>query len=112
MESASGTKRGTLLHKCMTKATTAEGNALRHSENWLVSRRATLQVWSDRLVCGDWIIPYSIIVEAVLVSTRQMLIPCYILRVRTADRTYQFGLNPGRYWSATSRSLCAGRRRA
>ena len=100
MESDSSTQTGTLLHKCMTKATTAEGDALRHSQNWLVSRRATLQVWSDRLVCGDSIIPYSTIVDAVLFSTRQMLIPCYILRVRTADRTYQFGLNPGRYWSS------------
>ena len=99
MDSVRSAQTGTLLHQCMTKATTAEGDALRHSQNWLLSRRATLQVWSDRLVCGNWVIPYSAFVEATLFSTRQMLIPCYVLRVRTADRTYQFGLNPGRYWS-------------
>ena len=99
MDNVVSTQSGTLLHKCMTKATTAEGDALRRSANWLLSRRTTLEVWSDRLVCGDWVIPYSAMREAVLFSTRQMLIPCYVLRVRTADRTYQFGLNPSRYWS-------------
>lgn len=90
---------GSLLHKCMTKATTAEGDALRHSQNWVMARRATLQVWDDRLVCGDWTIPYSTIREAVLISIRStFFIPGYVLRVRTDDRTYQFGLNPGRFW--------------
>ena len=90
---------GTLLHKCMTKATTAEGDTLRHSQNWVMARRAILQVWSDRLICGDWIIPYDAIREAVLFSIRStFFIPGYILKVRTDDRTYQFGLNAGRFW--------------
>jgi len=87
------------LHRCLTKATTAEGNDIRHSYSWVVSRRARLEVWPDRLVCGDWTIPYESIDDAVLFSFRQQfLIPGYILRVRTDRTIYQFGLNWGRFW--------------
>jgi len=87
-----------LLHRCMTKVTTAEGDDIRYSLNWVISRRGILQVYSDRLVCGDWVIPYDEMDEAVLIRTRQMLIPCYVLRVKSKGRIYQFGLNPGRFW--------------
>ena len=86
------------LHQCMTKATTAEGEDIHHSQNWVTSRRATLRVTTEGLECGDWRINYSDIREAVLFSTRQMFIPCYVLRVRTDSQIYQFGLNPGAYW--------------
>ena len=89
---------GELIHKCMTKATTAEGGDIRHSFNWVVSRRGTLRVLSDALECGHWRIPYDSIDEAVLFSTRQMFIPCYVLRVSVDGTLYQFGLNPGSFW--------------
>jgi hypothetical protein len=87
-----------VLHTCMTKATTAEGEDIRHSLNWVVSRRGTLRVTSDALECGNWRIAYDDIDEAVLFRTRQAFIPCYVLRVRSHGRIYQFGLNPGSYW--------------
>ena len=87
-----------LLHRCMTKATTAEGHDIRCSLNWLLSRRGALKVFSDRLECGDWVIPYEEVDEAVLFQVRQLFIPCYVLRVKTRGRIYQFGLNPGRFW--------------
>jgi hypothetical protein len=90
---------GELLHRCMTKATTAEGNDIRHSLNWVLARRAFLKVFLDRLECGDWIIRYNEIDEAMLFRTRQMLIACYVLRIRSKHRIYQFGLNPGRFWA-------------
>ncbi len=87
------------LHKCRTKATTAEGDNVRHSLSWVFSRRAILQVWPDRLVCGDWAIPYSEIEEAVLFETRaNFIIPCYVLRVKVGFSIYQFGLNPSSFW--------------
>ncbi len=86
------------LHQCMTKATTAEGDDIRHSQNWVTSRRCTLRVATEGLECGDWRIRYSDIREAVLFSTRQLFIPCYVFRVRTDSQVYQFGLNPGTYW--------------
>ena len=82
----------------MTKATTAEGNEIRRSFNWVVSRRAILRVFDDALECGDWRIPYDTIDEAVLFSTWSMFIPCYVLRVSTDGTLYQFGLNPGSFW--------------
>ncbi|MBX7245511.1 MAG: hypothetical protein K1X53_08425 [Candidatus Sumerlaeaceae bacterium] len=86
------------LYQCMTKATTAEGEDIRFSQNWVTSRRGTLRVTTESLECGDWHIRYSDIREAVLFSTRQMFIPCYVLRIRTGSQIYQFGLNPGSYW--------------
>lgn len=90
---------GDMLHRCMTKATIAEGNDLRHSLNWALSRRAFLKVYPDRLECGDWIIPYHEMNEAILFRTRQLFIPCCVLRVKARGRIYQFGLNPGRFWA-------------
>jgi hypothetical protein len=88
-----------LLHRCMTKATTAEGDDIRRSVNWVFSRRGFLKVYTDRIECGDWTIPYDQIDEAVLFRTSSMFIPCYLLRVKAQGQIYQFGLNPGRYWS-------------
>lgn len=88
-----------LLHRCITKATTAEGDDIRYSLNWVLARRGTLKVWTDALVCGDWRIPYSEIEEAVLIRTSQMFIPGYVLRVKSHGAIYQFGLNLGRYWT-------------
>jgi hypothetical protein len=82
----------------MTKATTAEGDDIRRSINWVVSRRGRLNVFDDALECGDWRISYDAIDEAVLFSTRQMMIPCYVLKVVSAGKIYQFGLNPNSYW--------------
>lgn len=88
-----------LLRRCMTKATTAEGDDVRHSLNWVLSRRGTLKIYTDRMECGDWVIPYSDIDEAVLFRTRQLLIPGYVLRVKSRGVIYQFGLNPSRFWA-------------
>ncbi|MEW4570273.1 hypothetical protein AB1L88_20595 [Tautonia sp. JC769] len=82
----------------MTKATTAEGEGVRRSLNWAVSRRGILEVREDALACGDWVIPYQEIEEAVLYSVSQAFIPGYVLMVRTRGVIYQFGLNWGRYW--------------
>ncbi len=87
-----------VLHSCMTKATTSEGDDVRRSINWAVARRGLLQVRPDALACGDWVIPYSEIDEAILYSVRQMLIPGYVLLVRSRGVVYQFGLNWGRFW--------------
>ena len=89
------------LHKCMTKATTAEGDQRKYGPNWITSRRGSLKVFDDRLECGDWRIEYTEIKNADLYSFRSFFlrIPGYILTVDTDDRTYHFGLNGwGRFW--------------
>ena len=86
------------LYRCMTKATTAEGEDLRYSLNWVTSRRAILKVMPDALVCGNWTIPYQEIDEAVLFSVRSMFFPGYLLRVKSQGQIYQFGLNWNPFW--------------
>jgi hypothetical protein len=90
-----------LLHKCMTKATTAEGDQRKYGPNWVISRRGSLKIFDDRLECGDWRIDYTEIKDAVLCSFRSFFlrIPGYILTVETNDRTYHFGLNG---WASAS----------
>jgi len=90
-----------LLHKCMTKATTAEGDQRKYGPNWITSRRASLKIFDDHLECGNWDIPYSEIQNAVLCSFRSFFlrIPGYILTIETTDKTYHFGLNGwGKFW--------------
>jgi hypothetical protein len=81
----------------MTKATTAEGEDLRRSFNWVVARRAILKVMPDALLCGDWRIGYDRIDEAILFSIGS-IIPGYLLRVRSGETVYQFGLNWNPFW--------------
>jgi hypothetical protein len=87
------------LYRCMTKATQAEGDGVRRSLNWAFARRGILEVRPAALACGNWVIPYRDIEDAVLYSVRQTLIPGYVLVVRSRGQVYQFGLNWGRFWT-------------
>ena len=89
-----------LLHECVTKATTSEGQDIRRSLSWVVSRRAQLQLTDEALVCGDWTIPYKEIDDALLFTTRTLLKRAYVLRVKTGQRVYQFGLNYRPFWES------------
>ena len=84
----------------MTKAVIAEGDQLRWGPRWLTARRARLRLYGDRLECGNWIVSYDEIRDAVLTSFRSPIlrIPGYVLSVRTDANTYHFGLNGWRYW--------------
>ena len=89
----------TLLHKCLTKATAADGDQMHCGPNWILARRSTLEVYDDHLRCRDWRIDYADIQDATLFSIRaNWFIPGYVLRVTTPARTYHFGLNWGRFW--------------
>ena len=88
-----------LLHKCMTKATTAEGDQMKLGPNWVTARRAILKVFPDRVECGDWVIPNERIEEATLYSIRtSLVIPGYVLKLTTEEKAYHFGLNAGKFW--------------
>ncbi len=88
------------VHTCMTKAVIAEGDQLRCGPRWIAARRAKLRLYSDRLECGNWTVPYDQIRDAVLTSFRSPIlrIPGYVLSVRTDEKTYHFGLSGSRYW--------------
>ena len=87
-----------LLHRCMTKATTAEGDDIRRSLNWVTARRGILKIFDDHLELGPWNLFYSDFDEAILFSIRQTFIPGYVLRIKTQGTIYQFGLNYSRFW--------------
>lgn len=86
------------LHQCMTKAIVAEGDRSPPSLRWIFARRGTLKVFPDRLECGNWVVPYDEVEESMLSAGEGFLVSGFVLRVRTSDRTYQFGLNRSRFW--------------
>jgi len=82
------------LHRCMTKATIGCGDQRKHGAKWATARRGLLKVYDDRIECGDWCIHYDEFNDAILYSFRSFfLMPGYILMVKTAHKTYHFGLN-------------------
>ena len=86
------------IYRCMTKGVRGAPEEFEYGLKWITSRRAFLKIFRDRLECGDWNIPYSAIEEAELFQTRSGIIPCFILKARTADNTFQFGLNGNKFW--------------
>jgi hypothetical protein len=82
------------LYRAWTKAILTDGSAPGYSASWMTARRGWLNVYDDRLECGDIIIPIEGIEGALLYEARQWFIPVYILTVTTPEGTYQFGLNP------------------
>ncbi|MDX1972830.1 MAG: hypothetical protein SFY68_09905 [Candidatus Sumerlaeia bacterium] len=89
------------IHRCLTKATAAEGDQLQYGPNWMLSRRGILKVFPDRLCCGDWEVPFDSITEAVLYSVRgPFFLPGYVLKITTPERTIHFGLNSGKFWKS------------
>jgi len=90
-----------LIFKCVTKATTDEGEQRKYGPNWVTSRRSTLKVFEDHIECGNWQISFDEIENAVLFSFKSLFlrIPGYILTIESADRTYHFGLNGwAKFW--------------
>jgi len=84
-----------IVYKCWTKAIRGDAGAPRRSARWILSRRAFLEVYPDRIECGDWVIPASEVSDAVLYETRQLfVVPVFVLYIVTAKTTYQFGVNP------------------
>jgi len=97
-ESVGGNVMSDVLHKCRVKAIRSKGISVNLGVKWGFSRRGILKVFGDRLECGNWNIPYSAITEAVLRSMPWLLTKAHVLVVRTAETTYQFGLNPSSFW--------------
>ena len=55
-----------ILHRCMTKATTAEGDDVCRGLGWVLSRRGKLKVATDSLVCGIWYFAITVLLLVAL----------------------------------------------
>ena len=88
-----------LLYRGMTKGTIAKGDQMKFGLAWAFARRGLLKVFDDHLECGDWRIDYPTITESTLFSVRSLFfIPSFVLRIRTGEMTYHFGLNGSAFW--------------
>jgi len=84
----------TPLYKCWCKASQREDKEPRYSHNWVVARRGWFRIYTDRVACGSWTIPYSTVTEAILYKTAQWFLPGRVLYLVTENGSYQFGFNP------------------
>jgi hypothetical protein len=81
----------------MTKGTTGEDSQPKYSQNWMFARRGFFLIYSDKIICGDWIIHFKDVRRIIKYKTRQMFIPFTVLHIITDDLSYQFGFNPWAY---------------
>lgn len=65
---------------------------------WIISRRATLLLTTEKLVCGSWEIPIESIKEAHLLRVKSMFAKAYVLKLTTESGHYQFGLQYDPAW--------------
>ena len=84
----------------MSKGVKGAAETFEYGLDWLTARRARIRVFEDRVECGDWVVPYEKVSDAVLFETRSGIFRCFILRLRTSEHTYQFGLNHHAFWRA------------
>jgi hypothetical protein len=84
----------TPIARCWSKAISGEvpGQIVR-SQKWALARRGWLHFYADRLVCGDWTIPYAIAANTVLYKGWQFPWPVKVLEVVVGTEAYHFGLN-------------------
>ena len=82
------------IYKCLTKVTNKAAGTPSHSFNWVISRRGWFKIFTDRIECGNWKIPFAEVQEMLVYRGKQMLIPVTVLQIETSGETYQFGFNP------------------
>jgi len=82
------------VYRCWVKGTRRASNEKDRAGRWMTSRRAWLEVHADRVVCGDWVVPFADVDRAILHRGRTLLFPFTVLDLRTADAVLQFGMNP------------------
>lgn len=87
-----------VLFRFRTKATDREGDRLRFSLNWLWARRGELRFTDRSIECGDWIIPYESIDDAVLLVIPTLLFTAYNIRAKSRGKTDNFQLTAPSVW--------------
>jgi hypothetical protein len=77
----------------MTKAIRGTSTSVERGAQWATARRSRLVVEADRLVCRDWVIPFSSIDGATVQPIKGLAVSGMVLVVRADELVYQFGLN-------------------
>lgn len=88
------------IYQCLAKGIRGAGDPLRYGGKWTTSRRASLKVYPDRLVCGDWVLPYGDFQQARLIEFRAGLLRRRgkLLTIKSQQDTFHFGLMAADYW--------------
>lgn len=76
------------------KAATGISGPPRPSLAWARARRGTMRVYSDRTEIGDWVLPHTDVMDAILYETRRG-VRNRVLEIVTPERTVQVNFNPG-----------------
>lgn len=91
---------GEPLRSFMVKGVRYEG-PVRSGLHWVTARRGRVTFHERGLSCWDWRVPYADVTSARIEWYRGTFVRSPVLLIRTRDEiSYQFGLNPGSFWSA------------
>lgn len=82
------------LQRNYVKATDKETGPPRASKNWILAKRTFFEVYSDRVVIGNWIFPYNEIQDIVHFETKQRFVSLNLLQIQTTEKNYQIAFNP------------------
>lgn len=84
---------GKLLFSCFAKGTLSPPDRPAYSWAWFRARRARFEIFDDKVVCGDWVIPVAEIDSARLLGGREVFHRFHVLELRTRDHVFQFGVS-------------------
>ena len=85
------------LAEYQTKGVRGAPSPPSYGAHWTAARRGRLKLFGDRAELGPWRIDFAVVTEATLWRARTQLgLVAPILGLRTANDSFQFGLNP---WS-------------
>ena len=78
---------------------TSDTKVIERGMEWVTSQRAVVLLTNKRIICGKWSIPLIDISEAQLLKVRSLFGAGQVLRVRTNDANYQFGMQLNKEWT-------------
>lgn len=87
---------GEPLYSGLAKVSRLAASDRYEEPNRLAARRELLQVWPDRIVCGDAMIPCSEIRKGSLGFKSEPR--AYLVRLETHESIYYFEVHPNPFW--------------
>jgi hypothetical protein len=85
-------------YNCVCRALDNEGDRVRFTPRWLFAYRGELRLTDRAIECGNWVIPYKDILDAVIYEAPRYSPVAAILVICSVNGTYQFQLKSSSPW--------------
>jgi hypothetical protein len=78
---------------------TEEESDIQRGTDWVVSKRAVILLTNKKIKCDTWEIPLENIKNAELVKVKSLYGTAQILKIKTNEKNYQFGMQINPEWT-------------